>query len=265
LWKLLKTETSISDLRTQIPLKQNSNQLERLSKYLARSGIASRRHAEEIIRQGRVMVNGTQASQPQHKISPGADLVTVDGLPVKQHAEPVYIALYKPVGCLSDLKDPRGRKLARELIAEEGLLFPVGRLDFASEGLMLFTNDGEVANRLMHPRYGSEKEYLVKLRGSLCKDDMQAMRDGIYSDGEILKVKSIALISQAGTNHWYSIVLVEGRNRIIRRLADAVYHPVLRLKRVRISNLRLGRMRAGQYRRLSPNEIESLREERDQS
>jgi len=228
---------------------------ERLSKFIARSGLASRRKAEQIVRSGRVAVNGVIVKDPHLRILPGSDAISLDneqigtaGAAKKRY----YVALYKPTGYLSDLADPRGRRLARQLIDLEAHLFPVGRLDYNSEGLMLFTNDGEFANSIMHPRYEVEKEYLVKLSGSLTKEELLRMTAGIPVQGQVYRVRSIVPFRQAPKNAWYRVTVVEGRNRMIRKMADAVHHPVLKLKRVRIDGITLGAMRPGEYRLITP-------------
>jgi 23S rRNA pseudouridine2605 synthase len=228
---------------------------ERLSKFIARSGLASRRKAEQIVRSGRVAVNGVIVKDPHQRILPGSDAISLDnerigaaGAAKKRY----YIALYKPTGYLSDLVDARGRRLARQLIDLEAHLFPVGRLDYNSEGLMLFTNDGEFANSIMHPRYEVEKEYLVKLSGSLTKQELLRMTTGIPLEGQVYSVRSIVPFRQTPKNAWYRVTVVEGRNRMIRKMADAVHHPVLKLKRVRINGITLGTMRPGEYRLITP-------------
>lgn len=231
---------------------------ERLSKFIARSGLASRRKAEQIIRSGRVAVNGAIVTDPHQRILPGSDAVSLDNERISgaaATAKRYYIALYKPTGYLSDLADPKGRRLARQLIDLDAHLFPVGRLDYNSEGLMLFTNDGEFANSIMHPRYEVEKEYLVKLSGSLTGEELKQMTTGIPLEGRNYRVRSIIPLSRTEKNAWYRVTIVEGRNRMIRKMADAVHHPVLKLKRVRIDGITLGPMRPGEYRLIAPHAI----------
>ncbi len=220
---------------------------ERLSRYLARSGVASRRKSEEIVRSGRVKVNNATITDPAYPIFGDGDRVTVDGAPVKPSRR-YYIALNKPAGYLSDLSDPRRRKLARDLIDIDASLFPVGRLDYNSEGLILFTNDGDFAFRLSHPRHQVEKEYVVKVSGILSDAERSRMTEGITIGPDSLSVKSITLIKTTGQNSWYNVVATEGKNRMIRRMAEAISHPVLRLRRIRIGEIRLGDLKPGQYR-----------------
>jgi len=228
---------------------------ERLSKFIAHSGLASRRKAEQIIKAGRIRVNGAVVVDPYCRIVPGADVISLDNENIaratKKH---YYVALYKPVGYLSDLADPRGRRLARELIDLEAPLFPVGRLDYNSEGLMIFTNDGDFANSIMHPRYEVEKEYVVKLSGRLNPEEMHRMAIGLPVEGQTYRVKSIAPIQETAKNTWYRVTIIEGKNRMIRKMADAIHHPVLKLKRVRIDGITLGRLRPGEYKFIAPHE-----------
>jgi len=193
--------------------------------------------------------------EPQHKVIPGVDIVLLDGLALGPDTKHVNIALYKPVGYISDLIDVRKRRVARELVDLDEKIFPVGRLDYNSEGLMIFTNDGDFANRVMHPRYCVEKEYLVKFKGILGRDEMMRMQKGIDIEGDVYKVKSIVYAGSSIKNTWYSVIVDEGKNRMIRKIGNAVYHPVLKLKRVRVGNLRLGDLRPGEYRSFNKKEL----------
>jgi len=227
----------------------------RLSKYLARNGAASRRKSEEFVRSGRVKVNGIVVLKPQHRVVPGIDTVVLDGRILSSNIKHINIALYKPVGYISDLADPRKRRVARELVDLDEKIFPVGRLDYNSEGLMIFTNDGDFANRVMHPRYCVEKEYLVKFKGVLGRDAVMRMQKGIDIEGDVYKVKSIVYAGLSIKNTWYSVIVDEGKNRMIRKIGNAVNHPVLKLKRVRVGNLRLGDLRPGEYRLFNKKEL----------
>jgi pseudouridine synthase len=233
--------------------------VERLSKFLAHSGVASRRKADTIIKSGRIKVNGVKVVDPFYRVTPGTDRITLDGARVSEPTKKYYVALYKPVGYLSDLADPRGRLLARDLIDIETPLFPVGRLDYNSEGLMIFTNDGEFANAIAHPRYGVEKEYLVKFSGKLTREEQKRMVSGVRVEGQLLRLKSITFIEETSQNTWYGVTVAEGKNRMIRKIADAVSHPVLKLKRVRIDGIRLGHLKPGEYRQIDPRQIEEAR------
>jgi 23S rRNA pseudouridine2605 synthase len=225
---------------------------ERLSKFIARTGIASRRKAEQIIASGRVRVNGTPVTNPSHQVISGHDAVTFDGADINPPRRLVYIALHKPVGYLSDLADPRGRRLARELIDLDIPLFPVGRLDYNSDGLMLFTNDGAFANLVMHPRYETEKEYLVKLSGKLTPEDQRQIVTGLRIQGDIYRIKSVSLFREAHTNAWYKVIATTGKNRMVRKIAEALRHPVLKLTRVRIGTVTLAGLQPGEYKHFDP-------------
>jgi 23S rRNA pseudouridine2605 synthase len=228
---------------------------QRLSKFLAHSGIDSRRKSEEIIKSGRVFVNNINILEPQYHVSPDNDIVTVDNKVVSNVKRYNYVALYKPVGYMSDLKDPAGRKLARDLIKVKTKLFPVGRLDYNSEGLIIFTNDGNVANYIMHPKYEVEKIYHVKFKGSLDEDDFLKIKKGLLIEGIPCRIKSIKFLKSSIKNNWYKIIITEGRNRIIRKIGEQIDHYVLKLKRVRIGNIELGDLEPGQYRFLTESEI----------
>ncbi|OPY75959.1 MAG: Ribosomal large subunit pseudouridine synthase B [Syntrophorhabdus sp. PtaU1.Bin153] len=235
---------------------------ERLAKLLSHIGIASRRRCEQIISSGRVTVNDVVVLDPGHRVSPGKDCISVDGRllgqTLKQAAKPLYIALYKPPRYLSDLLSRSERPVARSLIPINTYLFPVGRLDYHSEGLMLFTNDGDLANRVMHPRYGMEKEYLVKFKGVLSDVALRTMVEGLTIEGTRYKVARVRFVRHSLANSWYCVVLTEGRNRMIRKIGEKIGQPVLKLKRIRIGPIKLGDLMPGQYRFLSAREVKSL-------
>lgn len=231
---------------------------ERLQKFLSRCGVSARRKAEELIRQGRVTVNGHPVTDPQTRIVPGIDSVMLNGKRIREPSRHTYIALNKPAAYISDLADPRGRKLARDLIDSSLHLFPVGRLDYASEGLIIFTDDGDFANRVIHPRYKVEREYLVKLKGRLNEKQIALLISGLVIEGRTYRVRRIVPVKPSVQNYWYSITVTEGRNRMLRIMGDAIRHPVLRLRRIRIGPLRLGDLKPGSYRFLTPRELSLL-------
>jgi 23S rRNA pseudouridine2605 synthase len=228
--------------------------MENLVKFISRVGPYPRRQAESFIREGRITVNNIPASSPSQQVGP-KDAVALDGAPLSAEAIKVYIALHKPDGYISDLKDPRGRKLARDLIKHDLRLFPVGRLDYHSEGLMIFTNDGDFAHEVMHPRHNVTKEYLVKFKGILDKDTVARMKRGIIIDGEAYRAESVRLAKRSPANVWYSIVVNEGKNRMIRKMGDALGHPVLKLIRVRIGKLPLAGLKPGEYHHVEKSDI----------
>lgn len=228
----------------------------RLSKFLAQCGVASRRKADDIIRSGAVSLNQQQVLDPYVQVNPALDIVTVNNEKVSLAARHTYLALHKPPRYISDLKDARGRPLAVSLIESGARLFPVGRLDYQSEGLMIFTTDGAFANRVMHPRYEVEKEYLGKLKGRLMASEIEAALEGVVLDGERYSADSVEHVRPEGNNAWYRIIVHEGKNRLIRKLSETLGHPVLRLIRVRIGPIRLGTLKPGAYRKLTTREID---------
>jgi 23S rRNA pseudouridine2605 synthase len=231
---------------------------ERLSKYLSNSGIASRRKCDDIIKSGRVKVNDTIILEPFYRVLPHKDNVTVDNRTCNTNNNPLYIALYKPVQYLSDLVSEKNRKVTRTLIPIKTYLFPIGRLDYSSEGLMLFTNDGDFANRIMHPRYGVEKEYLAKFKGIISDDLLYEIKKGLLIENSVYRVDSIKFINLSFSNSWYNIILKEGKNRMIRKIGSKIKHPVLKLKRIRIGPVKLGNLKPGEFRLLTDKERNTL-------
>jgi 23S rRNA pseudouridine2605 synthase len=258
--------------------------MEKLIKYVSRVSTLSRRKSEELIKSGKVRINTIVMTEPSAAVT-SEDSVSINNEMIQSQPMKLYIALYKPEGYISDLQDPRGRKIARDLIDIHVKLFPVGRLDYHSEGLMIFTNDGDFANEIMHPRYGIEKEYLVKMKGVLKKEEVERMIKGVVIDGEVYKLEGIQFIRTAirnafrekqiattrsadaqssskrgnrpdlgAKNSWYRIIVNEGKNRMIRKIADAMKHPVLKLKRVRIGRLELDDLEPGRHRYFEKDE-----------
>ncbi len=240
---------------------------ERLAKFLAQAGVASRRKSEDIVRSGRVKVNRVVVTDPAHPVNPEVHVVWLDNEPVSSSAKRRYVLLYKPAGYLSDLADSGGKKrlLARSLIMLPGSLFPVGRLDYASEGLMIFTDDGDFANHIMHPRYNVEKEYQVKLSGVLTPEEIKRAVSGLRVDRVIYAVKAITPFKKAEKNTWYRIVVGQGKYHHIRKLAEGLAHYVLRLRRVRIGPVTLSELKPGEWRFLKPDEVRKLVSEKAQS
>ncbi len=233
---------------------------ERLQKLISQAGIASRRAAEDLIRAGRVTVNGEVATLGA-KADLARDVVRVDGEPLRA-PQFVYYLLNKPRNVISSNKRPPGdrRQLVRELIPHEGHLFSVGRLDAESEGLILLTNDGELADKLMHPRYGHTKTYEVLVEGAPTPKTLEAWRNGVVIDGERTAPARVRVIEERPDDTRLEIVMREGRKRQIRRVASALGHPVKRLVRTKIEFLEIGHLRPGQWRELSPREVKLLKE-----
>jgi 23S rRNA pseudouridine2605 synthase len=231
----------------------------RLAKYLATSGVASRRASEEIVRSGRVTVQGHTVTDPAHDVSDAHD-VRVDGKPVSPAvpARVVY-ALNKPAGVVSTAHDTHGRPTVVDLVPSGIRLYPVGRLDADTTGLILLTNDGELANRLTHPRYEVPKTYRAKVRNAPVEEPaLRALRAGVELDDGPAAVDSFRVVDRAGSRVMVEVVLHEGRNRIVRRIFEAVDKPVERLVRTAVGDVHLGNQRAGTLRRLGRDEVGSL-------
>ena len=233
---------------------------ERLQKFLAHAGVASRRAGERLILEGRVTVNGHLVRELGTKVEPARDVVKVDG---KRVAGPptraAYYLLNKPRGYVTTLHDPEGRPTVKELLrGVRRRVYPVGRLDFDSEGLLLLTDDGDLAHDLMHPSRGVLKTYLAKVRGLPDAEALARLRRGISLDRRPTAPAQARLVRR-GDNAWVEVRIVEGRNRQVRRMLEAVGHPVLRLRRTAYGPLTLGRLAAGEFRPLDDAEIDALR------
>jgi 23S rRNA pseudouridine2605 synthase len=232
---------------------------ERLQKILARVGFGSRRANEDIIVAGRVRVNGKPAELGM-KADPAVDLIEVDGKKIAQAEAPLYVAIYKPRGVLSDIEPQDPRKTVRDLVPLAGHLFPVGRLDLDSEGLILLTNDGELANRLTHPRYGHEKEYKVQVLSRPDDEQLAIWRRGVVlEDGYRTAPAQVSIESTSGKTTWLKVILNEGKKRQIRETGKRIGLPVARIIRVRIGTVRVGSLKPGEWRQLAPREIIALR------
>ena len=231
---------------------------ERLQKVLARAGVASRRKSEEIIQQGRVTVNARVVTQLGTKVNPAVDEIRVDGQTVRFAESQLYIMVNKPRGFLSSMEDPRGRPALGELVSPPTRLYPVGRLDATSEGLILLTDDGDLAHVLTHPRFQHEKEYLALVNGRPSASTLKAWRRGVILDGKVTAPAGVEVVRNVKSDTLLRIVMREGRKRQIRRVAALLGHPVRELKRVRLGPLQLGTLGSGQWRYLTAKEIRSL-------
>lgn len=232
---------------------------ERLQKAMARAGLASRRGSEELISKGRVTVNGRVASLGD-RVDSAADEVAVDGHQVPLNPELRYFALHKPAEVVSTLSDPEGRTDLTSLLPREPRVFPVGRLDYDSEGLLLLTNDGELANRILHPRYGIEKEYLAEVEGLPSAKHEAKLRAGVDLEDGPAKVLKVRAMSSSRGKGSLRLVMGEGRKREVRRLLAAVGLPVTRLVRLRVGPINLGQTAPGEVRELSSGEVRALYE-----
>lgn len=230
---------------------------ERLQKVLARAGIGSRRVCEDLIAEGRVAVDGEVAVLGR-RVDPATDRITLDGVPVVTRTDLAHYLLNKPRGVVTTASDPQGRPTVMELVPDDPRVFPVGRLDLDTEGLLVVTNDGELAQALTHPSLGVEKEYLAEVRGVPSPGDLRRLRDGIDLDDGPTAPAQVTLADEHGGNAALSIVIHEGRNRQVRRMCEAIGHPVRRLVRVRIGPVRDPALAPGAWRVLTPGEVRAL-------
>ena len=234
----------------------------RLQKVLAAAGVASRREAERLIQAGRVEVNGRVVTALGTRVDPAADRIRVDGSALGRAEASVTVLLHKPKGVLSTASDPQGRPTVLDLVrGVDARLFPVGRLDWNSEGLLLLTNDGELAQRLTHPSNHVAKTYRVKVKGLVGRETLERVRHGLFLDGRRTLPAPVRRISSQ-SNTWLEVVLFEGRKNQIRRTFERLGHPVLKLRRTAIGPLTDRELRPGEWRPLTPAEIRALREAR---
>lgn len=231
----------------------------RLQKYMAEAGVASRRKCEELIAQGRVEVDGKVVSEPGTRVG-GDEIIKIDGKEFIREQKKVYILLNKPVGVISSAKDQFSRKTVLDLV--EGVnerIYPVGRLDYDTSGIIILTNDGEFANRLTHPSYEQEKTYRAQIRGRLNEDEIRMLESGIIIEDYRTSPAKVKVIQTTPRDTTAEITIHEGRNRQVRKMFESVGHPVLRLKRTGIGAIGVGGLEEGSWRYLSKNEIDTLR------
>ncbi len=227
----------------------------RLQKFLADAGVASRRKSEELIKSGKIKVNGEPVREMGIKVDPEDDAIFFRGKKVEIPQKKIYIALYKPEGYLSSCRRFK-EKTVLDLIPEKKRLYPAGRLDKNSSGLIILTNDGDLAEKITHPRYEKEKEYEVLVDQSISQEDLEKMERGIKIGGK----KTAPAEAEKISSKKFKIILKEGRKRQIRRMVDALGYNVLKLKRTRIKNIRLNNLKPGEWRYLSPSEINKLKQ-----
>ncbi|HHV78157.1 MAG TPA: rRNA pseudouridine synthase [Firmicutes bacterium] len=237
----------------------------RLNRYLSACGICSRREADRLIGEGRVKVNGKVITQLGVSVDPSRDKVEVDGTQAAAPSQGVAFAMYKPRGILTTCRDPFGRKTVMDLLSERKVtfprrLYPVGRLDKESEGLLLITDDGELANLVMHPRYRIEKEYVVEVVGVPDRRALEALGNGVDIGGYKSSPARVKVVGRHEAGAVLQLTMCEGKKREIRLMCKAVGHPVVRLKRTRIGPLALGDMKPGEVRKLGIAEIEAIKQ-----
>jgi 23S rRNA pseudouridine2605 synthase len=230
----------------------------RLQKVLAAAGVASRRKAEELIDEGRVEVNGSVVDEQGRRVDPERDIIRVDGVRCPPPRRHMYLVLNKPRGVLSAMQDAQGRPTLAPYVPAKQRLFHVGRLDADTQGLLILTNDGELAQRLTHPRYEVPKTYLAQVSGTLTARDLRALRGTTMLDDGPLTPDEVKIVSTGANRCLVAITVHEGRNRLIRRLMDAVGHPVEQRSRTRIGRVLLGQLAVGQVRELTRDELGGL-------
>ena len=269
----LKTTAKVDGVRvrktptTRTVLKSTPTNEVRLQKLIASAGITSRRKAEELIVDGRVKVNGRTVAKLGTKVVVGRDVVTVRGKNITHHAtkERVYLVLNKPRGYISAVESDKNKKDSRPVVTDlvkkiKTRVFPVGRLDYDAEGVLLLTNDGELTNKLIHPSHNVEKTYMVKVRNVPKERTLEKMEKGIHlDDGKTLPAK-VRFVKSTKENSWIEITVTEGRNHLIKRMCMAVGHPVQKIKRINFAGIRLKTLKLGEYRMLTKKEFELLME-----
>ena len=233
----------------------------RLQKYLALSGVASRRTSEKLIAEGHVMVNGRKITEMGVQIDENHDRVFVDGRPVHLETEKHYLAYNKPIGEVTTSSDPEGRDTVMDKFRDYPVrLFPVGRLDYDSEGLILLTNDGEMMQHLLHPSHEVPKKYLCKLSNKVTEEELRRLRQGVDLDGRLTSPAEVRLVRYEAFDSVVLVTIHEGRNRQVRRMFEAVGHQVVLLKRIGFGPILLEDLPRGSWRRLTPAEVRALKE-----
>ena len=230
----------------------------RINQYIAAAGVTSRRKADELIAEGRVKVNGAKLTSPGYHVEEG-DVVEVDGARIEPAGRKVYYLLNKPAGYVTSTADKEGRPLVTELVPDEVRVFPVGRLDLNTTGLLILTNDGELANKLMHPSGEFSKKYLVRAQGIVTRAEAARLAKGVDIGDFVTSPAEVNLLKHDRNSTVAEIIIHEGKNRQVRRMFKAIGHPVLELCRTGLGNLEIGRLAIGQCRKLSPAEVEYLK------
>jgi 23S rRNA pseudouridine2605 synthase len=241
------------------PVREESADGVRLQKVLAAAGVGSRRHCEELIAKRRVRVNGVVVREQGMRVDPENDVLEVDGQRVVTQSGLVHLAANKPRGMISSMSDEKGRESLGDMVAERTeRLFHIGRLDADSEGLILMSNDGELAHRLMHPSFEVQKTYLIEVPGPVGKDVLRSLRKGVQLEDGPAKADDVRVLEAAGNRVLLEMTLHEGRKHIVRRMLDSLGHPVRQLVRTRIGPVNIGTLRAGRVRHLTRYEVGAL-------
>ena len=232
----------------------------RLQKFMSRCGIASRRKSEEIILQGKVKVNGNIVKELGVKIDPDKDTIEIEGNILKLEENKVYILLNKPVGYITTMSDEFNRKKVIDLLIDiKERVYPVGRLDYDTSGLLLLTNDGDLAYKLTHPKYEVEKKYIAKVKGIPTEKELSQFRNGLQIEDYVTSKAKIKIIDREKDNSTLEVVIHEGKNRQVRKMCSKIGHQVVELKRVEMGDIKLGNIKEGKWRHLNPKEVDYLK------
>lgn len=243
-----------------LSVKTNRGILVRLQKFLAKAGIASRRKSEQLILSGKVKVNNVVTTTLGSKVDPEVDIVHYNNKEVKQEENKVYYMLNKPEGYITSVKDEKGRETVIDLMPQlKERIYPIGRLDYDTSGLLLLTNDGDLTYAITHPKYEVKKTYLATVKGTPGKNQLEQFRQGLMIEGRKTAKAQIEIIKQDQASSTLSITIIEGRNRQVRKMCAAIGHPVTNLQRIAIGEIELGTLSLGECRQLSKKEIKSLR------
>ena len=232
---------------------------ERLQKYMARCGVASRRKSEEIITSGKVKVNNTVITELGFKVDCDTDSVEVDGKLIKPEEKKLYIALNKPEGYISSVSDEKGRRTIMDLVEVDERIYPIGRLDYDTTGLILLTNDGEIYNKIIHPRMEKNKVYEAIIEGFISSQEIDKLETGIDIGGYITAPAKVKVVAENRNSTEVEITIHEGKNKQIRKMFEAVEHNIIRLKRISIGEIKLGNLTEGLWRNLTQDELNYIR------
>ena len=242
-------------------LKTATMSIKRINRILSEAGLASRRKADEIIRSGRIMLNGRAIRELGTKAEWGKDSIRLDGAEIPGPEEKTYLMLNKPFGYVCTLKDPQGRPVVTDLLRHiPQRIYPVGRLDFDSMGLLILTNDGDFSFQLTHPRYHIPRTYKITVKGIVTEMDINAIKEGIKLEDGFISASSASVIGRQGEKSVIRLTIAQGRNRIVRRMMEALGYSVVHLMRTGFGSLELGDLKVGGYRRLDPEEVNALME-----
>ncbi|WP_197733558.1 pseudouridine synthase [Hathewaya histolytica] len=233
--------------------------LERLQKYMAECGIASRRKCEFIILEGRVKVNGLLEKELGVKVDPIKDIIEVDNKVIKKEENKVYIMLNKPIKYVTTVKDEKDRNTVLDLVNVKERIYPIGRLDYMTSGILLLTNDGDIYNKIIHPRREVDKTYIAKIKGIPTKDEIKTFENGVDIGGYITAKSKLRILNKRENDCTVEIKIHEGKNRQIRRMCDSIGHPVITLKRISIGDIVIGDLKEGKWRNLTYKELEYIR------